>query len=69
MELNVSHPLVRHLEALTEKPFQELAQVLFDEASLLEGGQVANPADFSRRLNALLVRLVSAPVGPGAAQS
>jgi molecular chaperone HtpG len=68
MELNVSHPLVRHLDALTQTPFQELAQVLFDEASLLEGGQVANPADFSRRLNALLVRLVSAPVGPSTAQ-
>ncbi len=61
LELNVSHPLVRHLESLTEACFQELALLLFDEASLVEAGQVANPADFSRRLNALLVRLVSPP--------
>ncbi|HTW74770.1 MAG TPA: molecular chaperone HtpG [Steroidobacteraceae bacterium] len=58
LELNVTHPLVRHLEGLAEQPFQELALLLYDEASLVEGGQIANPADFSRRLNGLLVRLV-----------
>jgi molecular chaperone HtpG len=61
LELNVTHPLVRHLDSLTDASFQELALLLFDEASLLEAGQVANPADFSRRLNALLVRLVTPP--------
>jgi molecular chaperone HtpG len=61
MELNVSHPLVRHLEGLDESAFQELSLLLFDEASLVEGGQLANPADFGRRLNALLVRLVGGP--------
>ncbi|HWG76601.1 MAG TPA: molecular chaperone HtpG [Steroidobacteraceae bacterium] len=63
LELNVSHPLVRHLQAQQGAGFEELALLLFDEASLVEGGQIANPADFSRRLNALLVRLVS-PAGP-----
>ena len=59
LELNVTHPLVRHLEGLTDPgAFQELALLLFDEANLVEAGQVANPADFSRRLNQLLVRLM-----------
>jgi molecular chaperone HtpG len=61
MELNVSHPLVRHMDGLTAADeFQELALLLYDQAALTEEGQVANPADFSRRLNNLLVRLVAA---------
>ena len=67
MELNVTHPLVRHMDAL--KPadeFQEFALLLYDQASMTEEGQVANPADFSRRLNHLLVRLVAGRPGPAA---
>jgi molecular chaperone HtpG len=60
-ELNVTHPLVQHLEGLAEpQAFQELSLLLYEEASLVEGGQLANPAEFSRRLNELLVRLVQA---------
>jgi molecular chaperone HtpG len=58
-ELNVTHPLVRHMEGLEDaSAFQELALLLYDQATLTDEGQVANPADFSRRLNSLLVRLV-----------
>jgi molecular chaperone HtpG len=61
-EVNVTHPLVRYLDALKEPDaFQEFALLLFDQATLTDEGQVANPADFSRRLNALLVRLVGNP--------
>jgi molecular chaperone HtpG len=68
LELNVSHPLVKHMDALKEaSQFQELALLLYDQAVLTDEGQVANPADFSRRLNQLLVRLVeAAPVRPAA---
>jgi molecular chaperone HtpG len=60
MELNVSHPLVRHMDALqAADEFQELALLLYDQAALTEEGQVANPADFTRRLNHLLVRLIA----------
>ncbi len=64
LELNVEHPLVRYLDGLTDAgQFSELAQLLFDEAQLLEEGQLADAADFSRRLNRLLARLagVTAP--------
>jgi molecular chaperone HtpG len=61
LELNVTHPLVRHMDAVKEpEAFQELALVLYDQACLNEEGQVSNPAEFSRRLNHLLVRLVQA---------
>lgn len=66
LELNVAHALVRHLESLQGAAFDELSLLLFDEASLVEGGQIANPAEFSRRLNALLVRLVSTSAAPAA---
>jgi molecular chaperone HtpG len=59
LELNVTHPLVRYMDALTEpEPFKEMASVLYDQASLADEGQVANGAEFARRLNKLLVRLV-----------
>jgi len=58
LELNVEHPIVRHLDGLKDDAgFAELAQLLFDQAALAEGGQLANPADYVRRLNRLLVRL------------
>jgi molecular chaperone HtpG len=59
LELNVAHPLVRYMDGLKEpEPFAELASLMFDQASLADEGQIANGADFARRLNKLLVRLV-----------
>ena len=63
LELNVEHPIVRHLEGVSEDgAFSELAQLLYDQAALSEGGQLVNPADYVRRLNRLLVRL-AVPAG------
>ncbi|MGA2023813.1 MAG: molecular chaperone HtpG [Steroidobacteraceae bacterium] len=59
LELNVANPLVRYMDSVKEtEPFSELALVLYDQASLAEEGQVSNGAEFARRLNKLLVRLV-----------
>jgi molecular chaperone HtpG len=59
LELNVTHPLVRHMDGLADQEtFADLALLLYDQASLAEEGQVANGPEFSRRLNKLLVRLV-----------
>jgi molecular chaperone HtpG len=63
LEVNVTHPLVRYLEGLTDQgDFSELAQLLFEQAQLAEGAALANPPDFVLRLNRLLVRL-AAPQG------
>ncbi len=79
LELNVTHPLVRYMEERCQtQAFEELARLLYDEAELVEEGQIGNPSDFSRRLNQLLVRLIqsgaqppsrsqSGPQGPAAA--
>jgi molecular chaperone HtpG len=58
LELNVTHPIVKYLDSQTNaEQFAQLAQLLYDQASLAEGGQLANPAEYVQRLNRLLIRL------------
>jgi molecular chaperone HtpG len=54
LEINPNHPLVQQLETETGARFDDLARVLFDQALLLDGGQIADPAGFVKRLNGLL---------------
>jgi molecular chaperone HtpG len=61
-ELNVSHPIVKYLDGVHEAAeFSELAQLLYDQAALAEGGQLGNPAEYVQRLNRLLIRLTGMP--------
>ena len=53
LEVNAGHPLVKKLE--TSDHFDDLAQILFDQALLAEGGMPEDPAAYVRRVNALLV--------------
>jgi molecular chaperone HtpG len=58
LELNVSHPLVQYMEKAGDADqFSELAHLIYDQAALAEGGQLANPAAYVQRLNRVLVRL------------
>ncbi len=60
LELNVAHPLVRHLDGLADAArFKELSLILYDQAQLAESGQLGNPAEFVQRLNRLLVELAA----------
>jgi len=55
LEVNPEHALVKKLEAAEgDERFGDLAQVLFDQAVLAEGGQLEDPAAYVRRVNALL---------------
>ncbi|VTY36158.1 Chaperone protein HtpG [Xylophilus ampelinus] len=54
LEVNAEHPLVKKLENDTAH-FDDLANILFDQALLAEGGLPADPAAYVRRVNALLV--------------
>jgi molecular chaperone HtpG len=61
LELNVSHPLVKYLDGVSDKDqFAELAQLLYDQAALAEGGQLSNPTAYVQRLNRVLIRLAGA---------
>ena len=56
LEVNVDHALIRKLAEVQDDAtrFNDLAQVLFDQALLAEGGMPADPAAYVRRVNALL---------------
>lgn len=57
-ELNPTHSLVQKLEKESDEDrFADLADILFDQATLAEGGQLEDPADYVRRLNKLLLEL------------
>jgi len=53
LEVNPEHALVKRLEA--SEHFDDLANILFDQAMLAEGGHLDDPASYVRRVNALLV--------------
>jgi molecular chaperone HtpG len=52
LEVNPEHALVKRLDA--SERFDDLAQVLFDQAVLAEGGQLEDPAAYVQRVNRLL---------------
>ena len=60
LEINPHHVLVQRLKdegadkGVESARFDDWARVLFDQATLAEGGQLDNPADFVRRVNGLL---------------
>lgn len=55
LEINPAHPLLKRLaETGDEALAGELAAVLLDQALLLDGGELADPAGFVRRVNRLL---------------
>jgi molecular chaperone HtpG len=58
LELNPQHPLVIRLDKeQDEERFGDIAAVLFGQASLAEGGQLSDPADFTSKLNKLLLQI------------
>jgi molecular chaperone HtpG len=57
-ELNPDHPLIHRLADDSDvQRFEDLARVLFDQASLAEGRQPEDPGAFVQRLNRLLLSL------------
>jgi molecular chaperone HtpG len=54
LEINVGHALVKRMDGEAGDRFGELAKLVFDQAVLLDGGQLADPAGFVKRMNALL---------------
>ena len=49
---NPEHPLVKKLDGSVH--FHDLANILFDQAVLAEGGMPEDPAAYVKRVNALL---------------
>ena len=54
LEINPEHPLVRKLENSAQ--FDDLANVIFDQAVIAEGGLPDDPAEYIKRINSLLLQ-------------
>ena len=55
LEVNLKHPLVTRLgESTDDEKSSELAELLYDQATLSAGEQLENPSLFVKRLNQLL---------------
>lgn len=54
LEINPEHPLVKKLEGSSQ--FDDLANVIFDQAVIAEGGLPDDPAKYVKRINNLLLK-------------
>ena len=54
LEINPEHPLVKKLEGSAQ--FDDLANVIFDQAVIAEGGLPEDPAAYVKRINSLLLK-------------
>ena len=65
LEINAGHPLLEAMAAEDDDSrFGELSQLLFDQALLAEGGELADPAGYVKRVNALLVQALGGKEEP-----
>jgi molecular chaperone HtpG len=56
LEVNPTHPLLRRLASTSEESaFDDLSLLLMDQATLADGGQLEEPAQFVQRLNRVLL--------------
>jgi len=67
LEINPDHPIIRSLAEKVQggvnaedATVRDIALLLFDQAKILEGEEVADPAAFSRRINGFLTRSLAA---------
>lgn len=64
LEINAGHPLLQAMATeCDDKRFAELARLLLDQALLAEGGELADPAAYVRRVNRLLVEALQMSAG------
>jgi molecular chaperone HtpG len=57
LEINPTHPLLQRIEKTTEEAeFNDLSVLLFEQATLADGGHLPEPAEFVQRLNRLLMK-------------
>jgi molecular chaperone HtpG len=58
LEVNPRHPIVQRMkDESDDSRFGEWSHILFDQATLAEGGQLEDPATFVKRLNELMLTL------------
>jgi molecular chaperone HtpG len=55
LEINPDHSIVKKLAATEDKKLSEdISRLLFEQALIVEGAELANPAEFAKRLNRVI---------------
>ncbi len=58
LEINTRHPIVRKMESESDEGrFGDWSSILFDQATLADGGSLEDPSSFVKRLNQLMLTL------------
>ncbi len=59
LEINPDHQIIRHIADSSDKAYiADLSSILLDQAYLVEGVMVKDPADFVKRLNGVLAKVL-----------
>jgi molecular chaperone HtpG len=55
LEINPQHSIIKHMNSMRKsKSFNNLCQLLLDQAMLVEGMKLKNPSEFVNRVNSVL---------------
>ena len=58
LEINPEHPIIKKIDGEKDNDlFTDWSHILFDQALLSEGGQLADPVNFVNKLNAMIVSM------------
>ena len=58
LEINPDHPIIKKIDGEKDNDlFTDWSHILFDQALLSEGGQLADPVNFVNKLNAMIVSM------------
>ena len=60
LEINPDHAIIRSLAAKTGGDITDVVWVLFDQARILEGEEITDPAAFTRRLQGFVEKSLAA---------
>jgi molecular chaperone HtpG len=61
LEINMAHPLIVKMDAQSdEERFEDMVELVYEQAQLAEGSQLEDPAGYVDRINKLLVNLLEA---------
>ena len=64
LELNVSHPVIKKLMELAinnnenNENLNDIVSIIYDQALILEGARIDDPAEFVKRLNNLMEKVL-----------
>ena len=59
LEVNLEHPLLDHLDSeQDEERFQNIVRIVFDQAALADGTSLAEPGEYVKRINQLILELM-----------